>query len=95
MPSRPCGSCCAPGRWAGLASGACSLIGPYLAAFVCTTKKLVIEIDGEDDAGRTQSMQQLGWRVARFAAKDVLDDPEEAWREIFQLLQAPSNAGAP
>jgi very-short-patch-repair endonuclease len=68
-------------------------IGPYLAAFVCTTKKLVIEIDGEDDAGRAQSMQQLGWRVARFAAKDVLDDPEEAWQEIFQLLQAPVNAG--
>ncbi|HLM12050.1 MAG TPA: DUF559 domain-containing protein, partial [Reyranella sp.] len=69
-------------------------IGPYLAAFVCTTKKLVIEIDGEDDAGRMQSMRQLGWRVARFAAKDVLDDPEEAWREIFQLLQTPANAGA-
>ena len=70
-------------------------VGPYLAAFVCTSKKLVIEIDGEDDAGRTQSMQQLGWRVACFAAKDVLDDPEEASREIFRLLQAPSYAGAP
>jgi very-short-patch-repair endonuclease len=69
-------------------------IGPYLAAFVCTPRKLVIELDGDDDAGRTQSMQQLGWRVARFAAKDVLDDPEEAWREIFQLLQAPA-ASAP
>jgi very-short-patch-repair endonuclease len=69
-------------------------IGPYLAAFVCTTKKLVIEIDGEDDAGRTQSMQQLGWRVARFSAKDVLDDPDEAWQEIFRLLQALSNADA-
>ncbi len=67
-------------------------IGPYLAAFVCTTKKLVIEIDGDDDAGRTQSMEQLGWRVARFAAKDVLDDPEEAWQEIFRLLQAPATA---
>lgn len=70
-------------------------VGPYLAAFVCTTKKLVIEIDGEDDAGRTQSMQQLGWRVACFAPKDVLDDPEEAWREVFRLLQLPSEAAAP
>lgn len=69
-------------------------IGPFLAAFVCTTRKLVIEIDGEDDVGRTQSMQQLGWRVARFSAKDVLDDPEEAWQEIFRLLQGPSNADA-
>jgi very-short-patch-repair endonuclease len=64
-------------------------VGPHLAAFVCTTRKLVIEIDSEDDAGRTQSMQQLGWRVARFSPKDVLDDPEEAWQEIFRLLQAP------
>jgi very-short-patch-repair endonuclease len=40
-------------------------------------------------------MQQLGWRVCRFSAKDVLDDPEEAWREIFRLVQAPPNAGAP
>lgn len=65
-------------------------IGPNQAAFVCTAKKLVIEIDGEDDAGRTQSMRQLGWRVSRFSPKDVLDDPEEAWREIFRLLQAPA-----
>lgn len=64
-------------------------IGPYLATFVCTTKKLVVEIDGEDDAVRTQFMQLLGWRVARFAPKDVLDDPEEAWQEIFRLLKAP------
>ena len=70
-------------------------VGPYLAAFVCTAKKLVIEIDGEDDAVRTQSMELLGWRVARFAPKDVLDDPEEAWQEIFRLLQAPSSSGAP
>jgi very-short-patch-repair endonuclease len=69
-------------------------IGPFLAAFVCTAKKLVIEIDGEDDVGRTQSMHQLGWRVARFSAKDVLDDPEEAWREIFRLLQNPASAEA-
>ncbi|MBI2737124.1 MAG: endonuclease domain-containing protein [Rhodospirillales bacterium] len=66
-------------------------IGPYLATFVCTTKKLVVEIDGEDDAVRTQFMQLLGWRVARFAPKDVLDDPEEAWQEIFSLLKAPSS----
>jgi very-short-patch-repair endonuclease len=70
-------------------------IGPYLAAFVCPAKKLVIEIDGEDDAVRAQSMELLGWRVARFSPKDVLDDPEEAWREVFRLLQAPSSRGAP
>jgi very-short-patch-repair endonuclease len=69
-------------------------VGPYLAAFVCTARKLVIEIDGEDDAGRAQSMQQLGWRIARFAPKDVLDDPEEAWQEILRLLKT-SPASAP
>lgn len=69
-------------------------IGPFLAAFVCTTKKLVIEIDSEDDPERTQSMLQMGWRVIRFEAKAVLDDPEDAWKEIFQLLQAPLSAAA-
>jgi very-short-patch-repair endonuclease len=67
-------------------------IGPYLAAFACTNKKLVIEIDGEHDAARTQSMELLGWRVARFSPRDVLDDPEEAWRELFRLLQTPSTS---
>lgn len=70
-------------------------IGPYLAAFVCTAKRLVIEIDGEDDAVRTQSMQLLGWRVARFSPKDVIDDPEEAWQEIFRLLKASPGAVGP
>jgi len=70
-------------------------IGPYLAAFVCTTKKLVIEIDGEDDPVRSKSMESLGWRVARFSPKDVLDDPEESWRELFRLLTTPARPDAP
>ena len=69
-------------------------IGPFHATFACRTRKLVIEIGGEEDVGRTQSMQQLGWRVAHFSAKDVLDDPEEAWQEVFRLLQGPSSADA-
>jgi len=69
-------------------------IGPFLAAFACRTKKLVIEIDGEEDTGRTLSMQQLGWRVAHFSAKHVLNDPESAWQQIFRLMQAPSSTDA-
>lgn len=69
-------------------------IGPFLAAFACRTKKLVIEIDGEEDTGRTLSMQQLGWRVARFSAKNVLNDPENAWQQIFRLMQASSSTDA-
>ncbi len=69
-------------------------IGPFLAAFACRTKKLVIEIDGEEDTGRTLSMQQLGWRVAHFSAKNVLNDPESAWQQIFRLMQAPSSTDA-
>ena len=69
-------------------------VGPFLAAFACRTKRLVIEIDGEEDARRTQSMRQLGWRVARFSAKHVLDDPEDAWQQIFRLTQAPLSTDA-
>jgi len=69
-------------------------IGPFLAVFACVARKLVIEVDGDDDPRRTQLMEQLGWRVARFSAKDVLDDPQETWREIDRLLNGPYN-GSP
>ena len=72
-------------------------IGPYFADFACPSKKLVIEIDGdhhafqiEADALRTSVMEQLGWRVVRFAATYVLDSPEGIWTEIDRLLSGES-----
>lgn len=72
-------------------------IGPYFATFACLARKLVIEIDDDHPAfqhdaarRRTQLMEQLGWRVARFAANDVLSNPDGTWRKIDRLLNGQS-----
>ncbi len=69
-------------------------VGPYFADFACPSKKLVIEIDGDHhafqvdaDARRTSMMGNLGWRVVRFAATYVIDNPEGIWTEIDRLLR--------
>ena len=71
-------------------------IGPYFADFACVAKKLVIEIDGEHhafqveaDARRTAVMEELGWRVVRFWANEMVANTEGVWGEIEALLRAP------
>ncbi len=76
-------------------------IGPYFADFACVSGKLVFEIDGrhhddriEADARRTAAMEQLGWRVLRFSASEVLQNPEGIWSAIDMALR-PSEAPSP
>ena len=64
-------------------------IGPYFADFACVSRKLVIEIDGEHhafqveaDAHRTAVMEREGWRVIRFWANEVVQNPESIWSAI-------------
>jgi very-short-patch-repair endonuclease len=71
-------------------------IGPHFADFACVSRKLVIELDGEHhayqteaDARRTAAMQNLGWRVIRFWANEVVANPEGLWAEIEQITRAP------
>ncbi|MBU8876115.1 DUF559 domain-containing protein [Reyranella sp. MMS21-HV4-11] len=70
-------------------------IGPYFADFACISLKIVIEIDGdhhafqvETDNRRTAAMEQDGWRVLRFWANQVVENPEGIWTEIEQALLA-------
>lgn len=65
-------------------------IGPYQAPFACLARKLVIDIDDDGDPGRRRLMEQLGWRVVRLAASNVLDNPDGTWREIDRLLNGGS-----
>ena len=72
-------------------------IGRYFADFACLSRRLVIEIDGdhhafqvEADARRTAAMEREGWRVVRFWANAVVQNPEGIWIEIEQVL-----AGSP
>ncbi len=68
-------------------------IGPYFADFASVSKGLVIEIDGdhhadqvEADARRTAVMEGLGWRVVRFGANEVVQNPEGIWSAIQCLI---------
>jgi very-short-patch-repair endonuclease len=77
-------------------------IGPYFADFACVSRKLVIEIDGDHhafqidaDARRTAAMGQTGWRVLRFWANHVVQNPEGIWAEIMEVISAPSPSLSP
>jgi very-short-patch-repair endonuclease len=55
----------------------------------------MIEVDGdhhafqvEADARRTAAMEREGWRVVRFWANEVVQNPEGIWAEIEQVLAA-------
>jgi len=74
-------------------------IGPYFADFACVSKKIVIEIDGEHhafqveaDAHRTAAMEREGWRVIRFWANEVVQNPEGIWASIEIALSNRSPA---
>lgn len=77
-------------------------IGPYFADFACVSRKLVIEIDGEHhafqvdaDTRRTAAMGRAGWRVLRFRANHVVQNPEGIWAEIMDVVSAPSPSLSP
>lgn len=59
------------------------VIGNFIADFVCLEKKLIIEVDGkihdfqkEDDALRTQVLNDYGFEVIRFSNEEVLQNPK-------------------
>jgi very-short-patch-repair endonuclease len=54
-------------------------VGPYIADFLCTEERLIVEIDGGQhgevrDAGRDAELMALGYEVVRFWNSDVLGD---------------------
>jgi len=68
-------------------------IGPYFADFACPSRKLVIEIDGEQhafqvdaDAPRTAFLESQGWRVLRFWAREVPENRDGIWAAIEAAL---------
>ncbi|HTR85921.1 MAG TPA: DUF559 domain-containing protein [Reyranella sp.] len=79
-------------------------IGAYFPDFARISRKLVIEVDGEHhtfqqeaDARRTAMMECEGWRVVRFWANHVVENPDGVWEEIELLLkeQPPHLASPP
>ena len=71
-------------------------IGPYIADFVCRTKKLVIEIDGvthetteelAHDAARTKFLVEQGYRVIRFRNEEIFGDLAPVLEKIVLNLR--------
>ncbi|MGH6922202.1 MAG: endonuclease domain-containing protein [Propylenella sp.] len=73
-------------------------IGPYIADFVCFSKKLIVEIDGEqhgfdsnqrDDLKRTEWLEGEGFRVIRFWNNEVLKETDAVCNAILDALGGP------
>ncbi len=84
------------------------LLTGHVADFACVEVRLLIEVDGiahdmgdrpERDEARTAELEDLGWRVIRFTAKDVLKDAAAVAESIVDLalsrlpLHHPARAG--
>ena len=68
-------------------------IDAYIVDFVCTEKRLIIEIDGGQhnrqksyDNGRTRRLKQQGYTVLRFWNNEVITHTEEVLEEILEEL---------
>jgi very-short-patch-repair endonuclease len=67
-------------------------IGRFVADFVCTKHRLIVEADGgqhadsEADAEPTQWLESQGWRVLRFWNNDILANSEGVLEAILAAL---------
>ena len=72
-------------------------LGSYIVDFVCSEKRLIIEVDGDVhdeqmdyDAARTEHLEQYGYRVVRFRNAEVLDDLESVLEKIREAALIPN-----
>jgi very-short-patch-repair endonuclease len=69
----------------------------YFADFACLDARLIVELDGDQhndqavyDAGRTATLQALGWRVLRFPNGEVYESPHAVADTILFELGLPT-----
>ncbi len=70
-------------------------VPPYVADFVCVSKKLIVELDGrihdetvERDANRDAVLKEQGWRVLRFSNAQLMKDDEGVLQTLlYELAQ--------
>jgi very-short-patch-repair endonuclease len=72
-------------------------LGSYIADFYCSSKRLVVEVDGDShfttrgeayDRTRTASLEAKGLRVLRFTNPEVLEQFESVCQGILEALKA-------
>ncbi|MDH6279429.1 DUF559 domain-containing protein [Prescottella agglutinans] len=72
-------------------------VGPYVCDFVDARAKVVVEVDGREfhsapdvfrsDRRRQNWLVRQGWLVLRYAAYDVLTDPDSVAEEIVAIVR--------
>ena len=77
-------------------------IGCYIADFVCTEAKLIVELDGgqhleqmEYDERRTRQLKIMGYNLLRFWNNDVLTNTESVLEVILNTLASPAPHPSP
>jgi very-short-patch-repair endonuclease len=72
-------------------------IGPYVVDFLCSSAKLIIEIDGAHhdlrrahDSRRTDFLEARGYRVIRFANHEVFGDIDSVIASVHAHLRHPA-----
>ncbi len=67
-------------------------IGNYIVDFLCSEKKLIIELDGGQhncdnnmayDSNRTSFLEKLGYRVIRFWNNDIFKNMNDVLQTIY------------
>ncbi|WP_339707293.1 class I tRNA ligase family protein [uncultured Kriegella sp.] len=69
------------------------LIDDFIVDFVCLSKKLIVEVDGDihdtqkaEDEARTKALNERGFEVVRFRNNQVLGDIDAVLQEIKEIL---------
>ncbi len=77
-------------------------IGPYIADFACTERRLVVELDGgqhlrrkPQDAARSRCLGEKGYRVLRFWNTDVLTNLDAVVHAVASAALSPPSPTLP
>jgi len=73
-------------------------IADFIVDFYCSKLRLVIEIDGDShaeskeyDEVRTNILNQYGLKVLRYTNRDVMNNIDGVYQDLFQFIQPPSS----
>ena len=69
-----------------------SVIGPFIADFLCPQKALIVEVDGDthsagSDEARDAALSLIGYRIIRIANHDVMQNIEGVCAAILGALE--------
>ncbi|HKY80970.1 MAG TPA: endonuclease domain-containing protein [Sphingobium sp.] len=76
-----------------------SVIGPFIADFLCPQKALIVEVDGDthrvgSDKARDEALNAMGYSIIRIANQDVMRNIEGVCVAILGALEQASDRWA-